>query len=345
MNSAFVPAQAEPLAGLADQAKQAPLLRRYRRYLAVLAFGLLATPLVVGFVKPDSPAAVLKEGRRLAPFPSAPGNLRGWPGIPRQMDAYLKDHFGLRQVMIRAEKDLSKPLAGSSSGLVLEGRDGRLFLTGSEAVRQSAGLTVRDEQVADTVATLSRINKALAARGVRFLVAVPPNAATIYQDDLPSWAQNKGVQTEYDLLLKGLSADGVRAVDLRPAVMAARAEGPVFYKHDTHWTFRGALAGFDALVEADGRRDWSIDPKRALNRPETMKVRDLQRTMGVGDLTRMLGTGEGETEVVEFSPCPGPRPIFSQTTDTAITSRIRANAARPSWSSAIPSPATFSIRW
>ena len=30
---------------------------------------LLATPLFVGFVKPDSPAAVLKEGRLLAQAP------------------------------------------------------------------------------------------------------------------------------------------------------------------------------------------------------------------------------------------------------------------------------------
>ena len=36
------------------------------------------------------------------------------------------------------------------------------------------------------------MNEALAARGIRFLVAIPPNAASIYQDDLPHWAQNSG---------------------------------------------------------------------------------------------------------------------------------------------------------
>ena len=32
------------------------MLRRNRRYFALLAFGLLATPLLVGIVKPDSAA-------------------------------------------------------------------------------------------------------------------------------------------------------------------------------------------------------------------------------------------------------------------------------------------------
>ena len=55
------------------------------------------------------------------------------------------------------------------------------------------------------------MNAALAARGIRFLVASPPNGATIYQDDLPDWAQSRGRRTEYDLLLDGLAAKGVQA--------------------------------------------------------------------------------------------------------------------------------------
>ena len=51
------------------------MLKRHRRYFAVLAFGLLATPLVVGLVRPDSPELILKEGRLLAPAPEAPAEL------------------------------------------------------------------------------------------------------------------------------------------------------------------------------------------------------------------------------------------------------------------------------
>jgi alginate O-acetyltransferase complex protein AlgJ len=272
------------------------MLRRHRRYFAIVVFLLLATPLVLGALWPDPPAAILKEGRYLAPKPTIPTAGGDWLTLSARIDAFLGDHFGLRQVLIRAHKDLTKPLLGFGNSTVLVGRNGRLFYLGQEAVQQSAGLLVRDHRVSDTVDLLARMNVALKARGIRFLVAVPPNAATIYSDDLPSWAQNHGRRTEYDLLLEELAAHGVRAVDLRPAVESARSGGPVFYMHDSHWTARGALAAFNALVEADGRPEWRIDPKSALSEPE---ARD------GGDLARMLG--EDSTETVEDLTLPAAR--------------------------------------
>ena len=160
--------------------------------------------------------------------------------------------------------------------------------------------------MSDTVAMLTRINAALAARKIPFLVAIPPNGATIYQDVLPTWAQNSGRRTEYDLLLEELSASGVRVVDLRPAVAAARAQGPVFYMYDTHWTPRGALAGFNAVVEADSHPDWRIDPKSALGPMSTREGTDL---------TRMLGIEGSITEQVEMSILPSEKRTYVSATD------------------------------
>jgi alginate O-acetyltransferase complex protein AlgJ len=272
------------------------MLKSHRRFFAILAFLLLATPLVVGLVKPDPPAAILKEGRYLAPAPTIPAASADWLTLSARIDAFLGDHFGLRQVLIRAHKDLTKPLLGFGNDSVLVGRDGRLFYLGQEAVQQSAGLIVRNERVSDTVDLLARMNAALKGRGIAFLVGVPPNAATIYSDDLPRWAQNRGRRTEYDLLLDELAAHGVRAVDLRPALEAARSEGPVFYMHDSHWTPRGALAAFNAVVEADGRPDWRLDPRSALGPPEAREG---------GDLARMLG--EDATETAEDLTLPAAR--------------------------------------
>ena len=168
-----------------------PMLIRYRRHFAVLAFLLLATPLVAGVILPVTPAAIIKEGRNLAPAPKAPLTRQDWLLISKQIDAYLQDHFGLRQVMIRLHKDLTKPMLGFGNDSVLIGRDGRMFYLGEEAVRQSAGLVFRDQRVADTADLLVSINEALKVRGIRFLVASPPNSATIYQDDLPQWARNR----------------------------------------------------------------------------------------------------------------------------------------------------------
>jgi hypothetical protein len=266
------------------------MLSRHRRYFAVLIFILLATPMMIGIFFADSPASVLKEGRTVAPRPPAPETLAAWTALPGQIDAFLKDRFGLRHVMIRAQKDLAKPLIAKGNSSVLVGRDGRMFYQGDEMVRQSAGLIIRDRDVSDAADMVAAISDALRRRGIKFLVAVPPNSSTIYEDDLPLWAQKGGRRTEYDLFLADLAARRVKAVDLRPALNAAREQGKAYRMNDTHWTARGALAGFNAIAEADGHTEWRLDPATALGPPVTVKG---------GDVARFLGIDENVSEEIE----------------------------------------------
>src|SRR5271156_6782546 len=193
------------------------MLSRHRRFFALLAFLLIATPLVVGIFRPDSPELILKEGRVLAPTPQAPRSWEALRSFPAEADAYLKDHFGLRQRMIRTHRDLSHPVVYGNES-VLIGRDGRMFYLGKDMVRQSAGLVLRDQKVADAADLLAEMRGALSRRGASLLVAVAPNSSTIYQDDLPLWAQKQGRKTEYDLFLADLAARGIKTVDLRPVM-------------------------------------------------------------------------------------------------------------------------------
>jgi hypothetical protein len=259
------------------------VLFRYRRYFALLSFLLLATPLVVGLVAPDNPASLLREGRKPAPTPTAPTSAEALIALPAQVDAYLQDRFGLREKMIRLHKDLTKPVLPGGNGAILIGLDGRLFYLGDEMVLQSAGRVLRERRVTATADTLASIGDALRSRGIRFLVAPPPNSSTIYPDDLPSWARNPGKRTEYDLLLDDLTDRGVETVDLRPAVRSVRREGRAYLMYDAHWTARAALAGFNAIAEADFHPDWRLDPKTSLGRPAERRGGDVARILGVQD--------------------------------------------------------------
>jgi alginate O-acetyltransferase complex protein AlgJ len=270
------------------------MLARHRRYFAVLAFGLLATPLVVGLVSPDSPELILKEGRLLAPAPEAPMSFEALRAFPGQADAFLKDHFGLRETMIHTHRDLSHPVLYGNEQ-VLIGRDGRMFYLGRDMVRQSAGLVLRDERVAEAADMLAEMRDALARRGIGFLVAVPPNSSTIYQDDLPLWAQRQGRTTEYDVLLADLKARGVRAVDLRPVMEKAKSDGKAYLMHDTHWTARSAVLAFNAIAEADGHPGWSLDPDSSIAPPAERRG---------GDVARIIGAEDQVSEVVQELALP-----------------------------------------
>lgn len=66
------------------------LLSNYRRRLGLVAFILIATPLVVGLFGPDEAAKVRAEGRTPA---AAPSIWRDGVNFPRRVDAYLKDRL------------------------------------------------------------------------------------------------------------------------------------------------------------------------------------------------------------------------------------------------------------
>lgn len=267
-----------------DATRPSPgMLRAYRRLFAVASFLLLATPLVVGIIKPDSVASILKEGRNPTPTPKSPDSPGDWLTLPKEVDAYLKDRFGLREKMIRLHKELTKPLWSKGNGAVVTGASGRMYAEADDMLAQSAGRAFRPQKVAETVDMIVGMRDALAQRGVKFLVAVPPNSSTIYQDDLPSWARNPGKKTEYDLLLEELAARGVKAVDLRPAVKEARALGPAYLFNDLHWNISGGIAGFNAVVEADGHPDWKIDPSTAIGPLVERRGGDVATLAGVAD--------------------------------------------------------------
>jgi alginate O-acetyltransferase complex protein AlgJ len=289
------------------------MLSPHRRYFALLAFLLLATPLIVGLVRPDSPELILKEGRLLTPAPEAPRSFAELSAFPGEVDAYLKDHFGLRQTMIHTHRDLSHPVLYGNEQ-VLVGRDGRMFYLGRDMVRQSAGLVLRDRMVADSADLLGGMRDALARRGVGLLVAVAPNSSTIYQDDLPLWAQKQGRKTEYDLFLADLAARGVKAVDLRPVMEKARSDGEAYLLHDTHWTARSALLAFNAIAAADGHPDWRLDPGSSIGPPSERKGGDVARIIGVEDevteTVRELALPSGGKSQ-DLSPGPMPDWVLS----------------------------------
>ena len=85
-----------------------------------------------------------------------------------------------------------------------------------------------------------------------------------------------------------MAAREVKTVDLRPALKAARASGPTYLVHDLHWTVNGAIAGYNAVVEADGHSDWKIDPSSAIGSPTERKGGDIATLAGVADKVREM---------------------------------------------------------
>jgi hypothetical protein len=237
---------------------------------------VLAVPLAVQVLQPT---ATVSEGeaRILTAMPSWPRTAPDWRALPRRIDAFLADHFGLRTEMVRAHARLRYAVDLPSDTRVIVGRDNWLFLNGDGTIEQATGRWLREGEIAKFADRAAALRKELAGKGARLLVAIPPNGATINRGRLPAWAAKVPAVIEYDLMMRALSARGVDAVDLRDSLLAAGP--PVYRRTDTHWNKFGSLVGYNAVAKAMGKSAWTIDPTRVLRGFVPV---------GGGDLARLL---------------------------------------------------------
>jgi alginate O-acetyltransferase complex protein AlgJ len=264
------------------------MLRRDIRLWLPLVAALLFAPLIVQLCS-DTNTLAPDENRALAPLPQFPRSLKDLKGWPGRFDAYLRDHFGFRDAIIRAHTWITQ-ITQSQQGnsLVLLANDGWMFYRGEHMLEQSAGQIMRRASLEHTVDILADMNNLLAARGSKLIVASPPNSATIYFDKIDGWPRHPNEGTEYDVQMGLLTRRNIMAVDLRPVLQAERARGETYLQHDTHWNARGAITAFNAIAAKSGLREWRIDPLIALG-PDT-------RLTG-GDLARMLGIANYASEL------------------------------------------------
>ncbi len=247
-------------------------------------------PLITGLIDSEATLIVQREKRPLNAPPNWPSTFEELTKLPKKVDDYLADRFGLRYEMIRLYANINRRLLRSGNEKVFVGSNDRMFYRLDESITQSAGIVRRDNMVADTVTILVEMSSLLKKQDIRFVVASPPNSASIYPDELPRWLRNQGRFTEYDLFLGALRAHGVNVVDLRAPLRQARTTGNMYFLHDTHWTPRGSIIGFNSVAEAAGHPDWKIDVDASLLKPISR--------LG-GDLAQMIGVEEDVTEAIQ----------------------------------------------
>ena len=288
------------------------LLERYRRSWFLIGLGLLAAPMLVQLI--DRQAAVSEEeARTLSPVPGWPRSPAQWNALPRALERFVSDHFGLRAQLVRAHAALRYAVVLPTDLRVLIGRDGFLFLNGDGSIEQATGQLLREPAIQKFADRAAELQKRLAAKNTRLLVAIPPNGSTINRSRLPAWAATQPAVSEYDLMMKALAARGVAAVDLRPPLLSANAMQPTYRRTDTHWNKLGALIAYNRVVEALRQPDWIIDPIRVL--------RGFEPVPG-GDLARLLAVSNSVTDedaVIDLTPYR-PTTLVTKPIDTQFES-------------------------
>ena len=164
--------------------------------------------------------------------------------------AWFADHFGLRSTLVRLNAEVEYGLNASPSPSVIRGSDGWLYYGESDAVEDYISrrpLTAQEvEAWRDTVV---RSRDWLRARGAAYVFTIAPDKHVIYPEHMPESMHQVGSTRRMDQVLDAVAGSGV-AVDVRPAIEAAKSRERVYHLTDSHWNAIGALAAYQPIVAA-----------------------------------------------------------------------------------------------
>lgn len=233
--------------------------------LIALALVAVVVPGVMTFVwSADSGALALRE-RRAGTAPPSPDWSR-LSEFPAEYRDWFAGHFGLRAAFLHGHAWFGYHALGvSPNDQVVLGRDDWLFTRASHALQAERGaMPLTDEELELWRITIEARRDWLASRGIDYVFAVAPDKQTIYPDYMPPEFEVIGPSRREQFVHYMHAHSDVRVLDLTAAVRAERANDRpgdnTFFPLGTHWTARGAWAGYRAFVESLAPRYPGMDP-------------------------------------------------------------------------------------
>jgi hypothetical protein len=257
---------------------------RSGRWLVVVFLVLIGLPLAVNVAGRDG-ADAAAENRELAPFPRLDGTVDSVASFGNRFGHWFEDHFGFRAALVRwyGESRLFG-LGVSPTTAVINGRDGWFFYADDKAIEDYVSDDLMTpEEIANWREALVRARRWLSARHIGFVFLVAPDKHVIYADEMPTTIVRVSPISRTDQLYGSVQDTGF-VVDVRPALLEAKARERIYQKTDTHWNDRGALVAYQAIVNAARAQ------VPAIGAPWTRAdFRDETHDIDAGDLAGMMG--------------------------------------------------------
>ena len=160
------------------------------------------------------------------------------------LEAELDKNIPVRQPSIDAWGVLEYNLFQNGRTGVLVGQDGWLF-TDEEFKRPKHF----DAEIQGKLEYIAQVKQALAANGTQLAVVVIPAKARVYAEHLGRYKKPAYWDNVYSSFVANLKKRGVITPDALPALEAAKSQGDLFLKTDTHFTPTGARVIAKSIAE------------------------------------------------------------------------------------------------
>jgi hypothetical protein len=265
---------------------------------------LLCAPATVQILSPTKSVSAAEKRRLTAP-PSLSEAFAEPAKMPARINAFLDDHFGLRDALIGLYFYFNRHLDLNKRQNALRGDDGWLFDNLSRSLEMHQGLLpfVGSEQRAWREG-ISKLSSSCDAPSV---VMISPNKHTVYPEHLSRYPRKLSMPTRRELLMAALAAEGVAVADPLPSLLNAKADRQVYFKTDTHWTSYGGYLGSIALVNT--LRGRGLDVAAAASE----RMVEGTDASFVGDLPALLGETSMTFETAPIWAVRDPAPALGET--------------------------------
>lgn len=163
----------------------------------------------------------------------------------------FEDRFAFRGTLLRAQAWVRYVALGvSPQPEVIRGRDGWLFYADDGGLDDYLrAVPFSDDELRLWASTLQHTQDALAARGIVYLFVIAPDKHVLYPEQMPASLRPRPGPSRADQLFESLQATtSVHVLDLRPALLAAKASERIYHRTDTHWNDVGAGVASAAIL-------------------------------------------------------------------------------------------------
>jgi hypothetical protein len=197
----------------------------------------------------DGAESVRLEEREPAPWPAWPAEPPARRDWPAKFERWFGDHLPLRDRLIGLHSAvLWYGLHSSATERMTRGHDHWLFYLGDGNEHLHRGVLLEPQELEAWLTVYEDWSEWCRAREARTLFVLAPEKQYVYPEFLPRWAQVAPPRNRTDQFVDGLRARGVEIVDTRPALLAAKERGLVYYPLGTHWNDFGAFVAYGELM-------------------------------------------------------------------------------------------------
>ena len=229
-----------------------------------------------------------RENRKFAEFPSIERNGRVNWRFFNEFDAYIKDRFGFRYLLIAIDNQIGRRLFNSSgSDRVLLGKRGWLYYTKisdgdnySDFMKQNL---VSEKTTQEFVSQLKMRFDWCKENNIKFIFLIAPNKHSVYPENYP-FDRPTGL-TRAEQLLEAMDRAGMEYIYPKDDLIAQKTKysPPLYYLTDTHWNELGAWLAF-SRVSSEIKKSFP-----SVVFPEVTFDYSCEQIRGNGELAKMIG--------------------------------------------------------